>query len=184
MPITYETFERLALEDDSGHWELACGQLRQKPPMTQEHNESTHALYASLLVQLDPTAYTLRSQDAFLRLGVTATFQPDLFILPQEYRRNRRARGESGLETYAEPMPLVVEVWSPSTGSYDLRTKLPEYQQRGDREIWLIHPYERWLRAWRRQADGSYAETLFSGDAVIGPAALPGVSIALARLFA
>ena len=183
MPVSYGTFERVVLEDDGGHWELVCGRLQQKPPMTQEHNDSTHALYDSLVVQLDRNVYRLRSEDALLRVSATNAFQPDLFVLPREYHRHRRARGEAGLETYDEPMPLVVEIWSPSTGSYDLHTKIPEYQRRGDAEIWLIHPYERWLRAWRRQTDGSYTETLFTGDATVEPVALPGVRIALAALF-
>jgi Uma2 family endonuclease len=54
------------------------------------------------------------------------------------------------LEIYDEPLPLVAEVWSPSTGGYDVLAKLPEYRRRGDTEIWLLHPYERTLTAWRR----------------------------------
>jgi Uma2 family endonuclease len=50
-----------------------------------------------------------------------------------------RLRGDE-LELYVEPLPLVVEVWSPSTGQYDVDEKLPEYQRRGDLEIWRFHP--------------------------------------------
>ena len=39
MAISERTFQQLALEDPSGHWELHCGQLRQKPPMSAEHNQ-------------------------------------------------------------------------------------------------------------------------------------------------
>lgn len=183
MPVSYETFERVALEDGDGHWELVCGRLRKKPTMTQEHNDSIEELYAQLFRQLDRSSFRIRTENAHLRISATATYQPDLFVLPNRYRRARRGPGESGLETYAEPMPLVVEVWSPSTGDYDVLTKLPEYQRRGDAEIWLLHPYERWLRAWRRQADGSYIELAFTGDAAIEPVALPGVQIALPALF-
>ena len=183
MPISFETFERVALEDDGGHWELACGRLRQKPPMTQEHNDAIEGLYAQLVPQLNRSLFRIRTESARLRISLAATYQPDLFVLPNRYRRVRTEPGESGLETYVEPMPLVVEVWSSSTGSYDVMTKFPEYQQRGDQESWLIHPYERWLHAWRRHADGSYPETLFSGDDTVEAAALPGVRIDLKRLF-
>ena len=64
------------------------------------------------------------------------------------------------LEVYDQPLPLVVEVWSRSTGDYDVEEKLAVYQQRGDLEIWRIHPYERTLTAWRRLPDGSYEETI------------------------
>jgi Uma2 family endonuclease len=87
------------------------------------------------------------------------------------------------LETYAAPLPLVVEVWSPSTGEYDLETKLREYQLRSDLEIWRLHPYERTLTAWRRQPDGSYSESRHEAGTV-QPIALPGVTIDLDALFA
>ena len=37
MPVSEETFERVALEDPEGRWELICGKLREKPAMTTEH---------------------------------------------------------------------------------------------------------------------------------------------------
>jgi Uma2 family endonuclease len=79
-------------------------------------------------------------------------------------------------------MPLVVEVWSPSTGDTDVTDKLRECQERGDVEIWLLHPYERTLTAWRRQPDGSYTETHNTGG-IVRPASLPGVAIDLDTLF-
>ena len=77
----------------------------------------------------------------------------------------------------------MVEVWSPSTGDYDVDGKIPEYKPRGDREIWRLHPYERTLTTWVRQADGSYVETVHTGG-VVRPAWLPDVAIDLAALFA
>ena len=70
----------------------------------------------------------------------------------------------------------MVEVWSPSTGHYDFATKLQGYRERGDAEIWFIHPYERTLTAWRRQPDGSYAEETYRGGPV-PVVSLPGVVI-------
>jgi Uma2 family endonuclease len=77
----------------------------------------------------------------------------------------------------------VVEIWSPSTGTYDIGEKLPDYQRRGDLEIWRIHPYERTVTAWRRQSDGTYAESVFRGR-IARPVALPGVAVDLDALFA
>ena len=82
---------------------------------------------------------------------------------------------------FAEPLPLVVEVWSPTTGRYDLATKLKGYKERGDLEIWYIHPYERTLTVWRRQPDGSYDEALYEGG-IVPVVSLPGVSIDLDAL--
>ena len=77
----------------------------------------------------------------------------------------------------------MVEVWSRSTGEYDVNTKFPEYKRRGDREIWRLHPYERTLTSWRQQPDGSYTETRFTGG-IVHPVALPGVAVDLDALFA
>jgi Uma2 family endonuclease len=92
-------------------------------------------------------------------------------------------RGKPGtLAIFPGPLPLVAEVWSASTGNYDVDTKIPVYMQRGDLEIWRIHPYDRTLTSWVRQADGTYQETVYRGG-VVGLAALPGVTIDLDRLF-
>ena len=60
----------------------------------------------------------------------------------------------------------MAEVWSPTTGHYDVATKLEGNRERGDLEIWFIHPYERTLTAWRRQPEGSYTEELYRGGGV------------------
>ena len=86
------------------------------------------------------------------------------------------------LEAYDAPLPLVIEVCCPSTGDYDVDTKLGEYQRRGDLEIWRIHPFDRTLTAWRRQPDGSYTESQYAGGTV-QPVALPNVTIDLDTLF-
>jgi len=106
---------------------------------------------------------------------------PDVFVIPTELVRPLLERRDV-LEAYDDPLPLVVEVWSPSTGDYDVDSKLPEYQRRGDLEIWRVHPFDRTLIAWRREPDGSYAESHYAGGTV-QPVALPNVTIDLDTLF-
>ena len=86
------------------------------------------------------------------------------------------------LEVYDQPMPLVVELWSPSTGDYDIEEKLAVCKQRGDLEIWYIQPYKRTVTAWRLLPDGSYDEATF-GEGTIKPVALPNVTIDLTALY-
>jgi Uma2 family endonuclease len=102
-------------------------------------------------------------------------------VVPRRLERQLLAV-PSTFEVYDEPLPLVVEIRSPSTGDYDVEEKLAEYRRRGDLEVWRLHPYERTLTAWRRQPDGSYAETLYRGG-IVRPQSLPGVSIDLDALF-
>ncbi len=181
MPVSEATYERVALEDPSGGWELVCGRLRSKPAMTTEHNSVIGMLHYHLQRQLDVREHIVRTDNGRLRASSGSYYVPDLFVLPRAFERRLRERPGT-FEVYDEPMPLVVEVWSPSTGDYDVEQKLHEYQRRGDAEVWRIHPYDRTLTAWRRQPDGSYSETAQRGGTA-QPVALPGVTIELDRLF-
>jgi len=60
MAVSYETYERLALEDSDMLWQLVCGKLREKPPMTQAHNSLASRLLAQLVPQLDEEQYEVR----------------------------------------------------------------------------------------------------------------------------
>ena len=180
MPISAKTYERIVLEDSDHHWELHCGQLVEKPPMTWEHNITARNLAADLIAQLDRCDFDVSSNVGRVSRPTESFFIPDVYVIPREMQRRLMQRGR--MESYPEPLPLVVEVWSASTGGYDVDSKLPEYQRRGDREIWRIHPCERTLTAWRRRPDGTYTETVFT-EGTIEPIALPNVRIDLASVF-
>jgi Uma2 family endonuclease len=180
MTISAETYERVALEDPDGKWELACGRLRQKPSMTHAHNDAGFELAYMLRSQLDHSQYNVRADAGRVRTA-GSYFIPDVFVIPIALTSPFRGRADV-LEAYNQPLPLVVEVWSPSTGDYDVTEKLAEYKRRGDAEIWLVHPFERTLTAWRRQPDGAYNEEVFT-EGEVEPVALPGVRIPLEPLF-
>jgi Uma2 family endonuclease len=182
MAVSFETYEQVALEDDE-QWELVCGRLRKKPGMTIEHNDVMHNLGFELRRQLDPAEYTVRINTGRTNVIPGSFYVPDVFVVPRSLVEHTRTQRPRRLEYYEDPLPLVVEVWSRSTGEYDVSTKFPEYKRRGDREIWRLHPYERTLTAWRRQLDGSYSESVYT-EGTITPVALPGVTIELAALFA
>jgi len=179
MPVSERTYKQLALEDP-GQWELHCGSLRRKPGMTVDHNRLATWLLVQLAQQLDRNEFDVRINMGHARRSSESYYIPDVYVIPMELVRTQR--GLRTLEVYGVPLPLVVEVWSPSTGEYDVDSKPPEYQRRGDLEIWRMHPYERTLTAWQRQEDGSYTETVHTGG-VVHPSALPGVAIDLDALF-
>jgi Uma2 family endonuclease len=177
--ISEEAYQRFVLSGVEGSWELHDGRLVEKPAMTFRHGQIPMLLGHFLLSQLDRAQFQVVSELRVRRSSATV-FVPDLMVVPAAYSEEIRDRPV--LAIFSDPLPLVVEVWSPSTGDYDVDAKLPVYQQRGDLEIWLIHPYERTLTAWRRQPDGSYQETIHR-EGVVKPAALPGVAIDLGALF-
>jgi Uma2 family endonuclease len=181
MSISPETYERVALEDLDNKWELVCGRLRRKPDMTTEHNDVARTLGVLLGRQLELAEFTVGTDSARLRISTGTYYVPDLCVIPRAMVRRLQERPGT-FEVYDDPVPLVVEVWSPSTGEYDVEDKLQEYQWRHDVEIWRIHPYERTITAWCRQPDGTYVETVYRGG-VLRPIALPGVTIDFDTLF-
>jgi Uma2 family endonuclease len=180
VAVSEQTYRQVALEDPEGHWELHCGRLRKKTGMTEEHNEVAGELYFQLRLQLEREEFQVRSNAGHVRRSAQNYYIPDVFVVPTELAHAQR--GTHALEVYDAPLPLVIEVWSRSTGDYDVDAKLPAYQRRGDLEIWRVHPYEHTLIAWRRQPDGTYTETLYSGGTV-EPVALPNVTVDLDVLF-
>ena len=182
MPVTERTYHAVALEDPEGQWELHRGRLREKPSMSFGHNRGMMVLGRQLMTMVDPERFEVRINSGRLRRQDETYYIPDVIVFPLEYSDHFRAL-PNALEVYDRPIPLVVEVWSPSTGEYDIDAKLPEYLRRGDLEIWRLHPFERTLTVWRRQDDGSY-QTFVQADGTIEPIALPGVVIDLDAIFA
>jgi len=180
VPVSEETYRQLAVEDPEGKWELYCGALRRKPGMTLEHNRAADELAYVLRSQLDPKQFNVRVDKGAVRISAQNYFIPDVYVIPVELQHP--LRGTRALEWYDAPLPLVIEVWSPSTGSSDLDTRLGEYQRRGDLEIWRVHPYEPSLTAWARQPDGTYSVRVYT-EGLVQPVALPGVTVDLDTLF-
>lgn len=181
MPVSESTYLQVVLEDPEGHWELCCGELRSKPPMTAEHGDLCGELGFMLRRQLPRNQFRIRYNHGQVRRTASTYYVPDLIVVPAGIEGQQR--GTRLPEAYREPLPLIVEVWSPSTGDYDVTDKLPEYQRRGDQEIWLLHPYDRTLTAWVRGPDSGYRETISRGG-IVRPAFLGDVSIDLDELFA
>jgi Uma2 family endonuclease len=179
--IDEATYERLALAEPDRKWELRDGYLLEKPPMTSAHNWIGIKLGYMLMAQLDWATYQARVDAGRLRRPEATYYIPDVFVVPTAFVIPLLDQQDT-LEMFDQPLPLVVEVWSRSTGGYDVAEKLAGYQGRGDLEIWRIHPYERTLTTWVRQPDGTYEETVYR-EGIVHPAALPGVAIDLGKLF-
>ena len=182
MPQTTADLATIALlEQTDGRSELYEGELREKPPMSIEHNESARELRWRLESQLDRRRFVVLYNDGHLAIPGGNSYIPDVAVLPRSIM-NSVPPERRRLERYIDPLPFVAEVWSPSTGTYDIDAKIPGYRARGDAEIWRLHPFERMLAMWRLQPDGSYAETTVRGGSV-RLHALPDVTVDLDGLF-
>ena len=181
MVGTVRTFEQIALDEPDRTWELHDGELREKPAMSIAHAAGMYDLIEQISEQLDRSRFHYRMNTGRTRHSPDNVFIPDVMIVPVA-EIDRLLTIPSQLELYVDPLPFVAEFWSPSTGNYDLDAKIPRYRERGDEEIWRVHPLERSVIAWRMQVDGTYAEArLTSGTVALH--AIPTITIDLDRLF-
>src|SRR5579859_791747 len=123
MTVSAETYARVALEDTDEQWELACGSLRRKPTMTIEHDGAAWRLLMQLVRQLGEGRFFV-SHAARVRIPSGSFYIPDLCVIPVALERRVRRERPGDLAVLDRPLPLVVEVWSPSTGEYDVEVKL------------------------------------------------------------
>ena len=178
--MSEQEYELFVQSHPDGQWELHDGVLVEKLRMGAEHGVIPMLLGHLLLLQIDRASYHVVTA-LRVRRPTATVFLPDLIVIPRALAET--IRGRPGTPTiFSDSLPLVVEVWSRSTGDYDVETKIPAYMQRGDLEIWRIHPHERTVTSWVRRADGTYQETIYSSG-TIQLAALPGVEIAVADIF-
>jgi Uma2 family endonuclease len=182
MKVSEEAYKQLALEDRHGHWELHSGRLVRKPGMTARQANALESLVRQLVPQLPRGDFAIRPEAGRLRRPEGSYYEADIAVVPRGYVRDVIDHHSTELEVYQRPVPFVAEVWSPSTGTYDMNTKIPGYKERGDAEIWRVHPLRHEVTIWRRQPDGTYSESVVTGGTV-ELAALPGVQITIDELF-
>ncbi len=172
------TYERLVATDPSfERTELFDGIPVEKPLMSWFHGDLGGELGIVIGSSLDRRRFRVRSNHARLALPEGNYYIPDLAIVP-----NDPPDSLADLDLYRKPVPLVVEIRSPSTGGYDAATKLPGYRLRGDAEIWWIDLPDRSLTRWVRRPHGGYDVEILRGG-VVELAALADVRVDLDALF-
>lgn len=181
MPIDLETYRLVTLEDPESNWQLICRRLKRKPERTEMHRRIIADLQTRLQTSLTRGA-DVYVDGLYLLAGSEHRLIPDVAVLSADIL-GKGGEPIGGKPAIEEPVALVVELWSPEIDGHDFDTKIWQYQARGDREIWSIHPLERTLTACLRHADGSYTEEVFRSG-IVRPVALPGVNIDLDELFA
>jgi Uma2 family endonuclease len=173
-----EAYSDLVFAQRAWSLELYDGRLRDKPPMTWGENGVQTELSFYLMDQLDQRQYHVFT---FLRVRLSpgTILVPDVMVVPTRLGEPFRDQWDE-LAIFDDPLPLVADIVC-AANDYDAAGKVANYQQRGDREIWLVAPKQRTLTRWVRQADGSYRESLHR-DGIVHLSALPGVEIDLGRL--
>jgi hypothetical protein len=119
-----EAYRELALGDPSGGWELVRGHLWEGPGMSVAHTRVTMDLVEHLLRQLDRNHYRVSVGLSRLRVLADTYHLPDVAVIPTALVR-RLGENSRSLDAYAEPLPLVIEVWPRRPGSVTWTSSFP-----------------------------------------------------------
>jgi Uma2 family endonuclease len=171
--FTVEQYHQLGEYSATGRrTELIRGYVFDKMSKSPLHSSIGTEIYDVLFPQI-PSGWWIRKEEP-LTLADSEP-EPDVSIV----RGTRRDYEESHPRTAA----LVVEV-AVTTLAED-RELISLYAEAGVEEYWIVIPRERKVEVYRRPIGGAYLETqIVSGDATLTCAALPGIQIPLAQLFA
>ncbi|MBA3415262.1 MAG: Uma2 family endonuclease [Chloroflexia bacterium] len=125
------TYERNAVDFRYLRTELHDGVPVEKPVMSRIHGDLGAELTIVVGSSVDRSRFRLRSNHAKLAVPGRSYFIPDVAVLPASVA----LADPISADLYHDPVPFVVEIWSPFTGDYDAAIKLPGYRLRGDAEI-------------------------------------------------
>src|SRR3712207_2507812 len=116
--ISEQEYRELALNESDRLWELWDGVPREKPLMSMKHDNVSFLLGYLLQSQLDWQAFRVNVNGGKSRHSARSYFIPDVVVIPAAcqvpFEDDSRA-----FNAFAESLPLVVEIWSHSTGAYD-----------------------------------------------------------------
>ncbi len=171
--FTIEEYERFAERSlaRGARVELIDGAIFDMTPQGPWHVQCTRFLSETLIRGARGGEWIY--VQSTLRLSRWSAPEPDIVVA-------RPGQGRWELPS-AEDVLLIIEV-ADTTLSYDLGTKVPQYQKEGVPEVWVVDLQGRQVHVFRRSAPGGGSET---STRVRPPAQLVacGVSIEVGSLF-
>ena len=168
-----DDFYGLAGEDSE--WEYLDGRLVMSPA-SDRHEDLFSFLMTLLRAVLDEQGGgVVRGSRYPMRLDPKWSPEPDLLVVRDERRHLLTPQRLEG------PADFVIEIASEGDPGFDLREKLPRYQEAGIAEIWWIDRFAKSLLVNTRTAEGYEAVTLASGRLASG--VVPGFWIEVSWLW-
>ena len=175
---TYEDY--LRLPDDGRRYEVIRGVLYVSPPPLIIHQTAQSRLFGALYNHVAANHLGIvyaAPVDVLLPERIAEPVEPDLLFIREE---NRPQGGDRNFQGVPD---LVVEILSPSTRSYDRKTKLAAYRDAGVPEFWLVDPQTRTVvvYGWK---EGQFTELEHGGEGdEVGSTVLPGFRVQVGQLF-
>ena len=171
---TYKDYERLP---EGAPYQLIGGELVMTPSPVPYHQILIGRIFLKLSKYVEENSLGIV---IFAPLDVyfsnTDTYQPDIIFISKE-RLN--IIGEKKIEG---PPDLVIEILSPATAYYDLRTKKDVYEQSGVREYWIADPIQKTIEVFVNKKGRFEPFSSAKGEGEVKSEILAGFSLALKEI--
>lgn len=170
---------------DDERWELIDGEAYAMTPAPTPNHQTIEAELIRQLASyfLDkpcrvfPAPFDVRlPRDAEADDAVNTVVQPDIAVVCDDAKIDRR--GCRGAPDW------VIEILSPSTAGHDQVRKLALYERHGVKELWIVHPDDRIVMAFRLEGDRYGRPEIAETRETTAPALFPDLAIDWALVFA
>ena len=158
-------------------YQLINGEIVEMSGATLPHQFFSGGMYRQMVQQVEALQIgSVLYAPYDVHVDLFNTYQPDLL-----YVSNERWQILEHLAATGAP-DVVVEILSDSTRRYDLNSKLPVYLSAGVREVWVVDLDAATVAIY--SGDPAMPTTVFAAGDTLTSAAMPGVAINLAPIFA
>jgi Uma2 family endonuclease len=177
------TEELLALPDDGMERWLIAGELRERPMTVRNRFHSRAMIRVGKFLdnwldqQPSPRGQVLGGEVGVrLRRDPDTTVGVDVVYVSADVlvRQTQKPPLIEGVPT------LAVEILLPKDTFKEIHEKITVYQSAGVPLVWVVHPYDRTVTVYRRDAE---LELFNVGQELSGEPHLPGFRVPVARLF-
>jgi Uma2 family endonuclease len=176
--MTVEEFSRLP--DDNLRWELVRGEVIEMTPSAAESGR----IGARIAMRVDAYAEARELGITYVpEAGFLLARDPDTVRVPDvAFVTKQRAGLHPPVEGCFPGAPdLAVEVVSPTDAMTDVLEKVEEYLAAGTQIVWVVVPPRQEVYVYRPTGG---VEVVGADGKLIGDPVLPGLSIAVAEIFA
>lgn len=149
--------EFYAQAGEDSDWEYLDGRLVMSPALDC-HEDLFRFLLTLLSVFLDERGGgVVRGSRYPMRLDERWAPEPDLFVVREGKLHLLKPQRLEG------PADLVMEIASEGDPTFEVREKLPRYEEAGIPEIWVINRFDNLILVKRKTAEGYTSQTVSSG---------------------
>ncbi len=173
--FTYKDYEKLP---EGSPYQLIGGDLVMTPSPIPYHQILIGKIFLKLSKYVEDKKVgmvLLAPLDVYF--SETDTYQPDIMFISRE-RLN--IVGEKKIEG---PPDLIIEILSPQTAYYDLRTKKDTYEKSGVKEYWIVDPLQKTIEVFFNKEGGFKLVGSAKGEGEINSEILKGNILSLKEVF-